>query len=334
MVDALGSTSATGMSSETLLADVSWSDADDRIEERLVVRLAPRDADIPVFPRYDLDHQFEAIRRVGELTSVPVPAVWWYEPDPAALGAPFFVMSRVDGEVPPDVLPYNFGDNWLFDATAEQHRRLQDASVGVLAELHAVADPEVEFAFLADAARPGSALRRKVDRTRDWYEWVVADGERAPLVDRAFAWLEDRWPTDEGPAVLSWGDSRIGNVMYRDFRPVAVLDWEMACLCPRELDVAWMAYAHEVFEDIAADLGAPGMPDFLRLDEVAQTYEHLTGANLRDLPFFTVLAAIQYAIVFLRTGRRSVHFGERERPAQLEELIMNRSGLERALSSH
>ena len=32
--------------------------------------------------------------------------------------------------------------------------------------------------------------------------------------------------------------ARIGNVMYKDFEPVGVLDWEMAALGPREMDIA------------------------------------------------------------------------------------------------
>ena len=44
---------------------------------------------------------------------------------------------------------------------------------------------------------------------------------------------------DPGPDVLSWGDARIGNIIYAGFEPAAVLDWEMAALGPRELDVSW-----------------------------------------------------------------------------------------------
>ena len=30
--------------------------------------------------------------------------------------------------------------------------------------------------------------------------------------------------------------------------PVAVLDWEMACIAPRILDVGWMCFMHTFFE--------------------------------------------------------------------------------------
>jgi aminoglycoside phosphotransferase (APT) family kinase protein len=326
-------TSANGMSSETLLFDATWSEDGADRRHRLVARVAPGADDVPVFPRYDLPGQFAAIRLVGELTDVPVPRVWWCEADAAPLGAPFFVMSRVDGRVPPDVMPYNFGDSWLYDAEPADQRHLQDATVDVLARLHAVDRATERFAFLEPDGSPGgSPLRRRVAGTRAWYEFAAADGFTSPLVERGFAWLDDHWPTHEGASVLSWGDSRIGNMMYDGFDPVAVLDWEMAGVGPRELDVAWLVYGHRIFEDIAAQMGLGGMPGFLRLEDVASTYERRAGHAPRDLAWYGTYAALQYAIVFLRTGARAVHFGEMERPAVTDDLIMNRDAVERMLA--
>ncbi|HLU42973.1 MAG TPA: phosphotransferase family protein, partial [Microthrixaceae bacterium] len=241
-IDGLAGTSANGMSSETLVVDARWREGGAERRERLVARLAPGPEDVPVFPSYDLDRQFRSIRLVAEVTDVPVPPVWWSEPDPDAVGAPFFVMSHVDGRVPPDVMPYNFGDSWLHDAGRDDQRRLQDATVDVLARLHAVDGATDRFAFLAPATAGDTPLRRRFAVTREWYAFAAADGFRSPLVERALAWLEDRWPATESGAVLCWGDSRIGNVIYDGFVPAAVLDWEMATVGPRELDVAWLIY--------------------------------------------------------------------------------------------
>ena len=68
--------------------------------------------------------------------------------------------------------------------------------------------------------------------------------------------------------MLSWGDARIGNVLYRDFEPVAVLDWEMAALGPPELDVGWLVTLHAFFEEVAHQYGLPGLPDLLRREDV------------------------------------------------------------------
>src|SRR4029078_1447691 len=124
-------------------------------------------------------------------------------------------------------------------ASADEQRALQDATIGVLASLHAL-EASDDFAFLEFRDAGAKHLRRHIAHTRAWYDYVAADGIRSPLVERAFAWLDDHWPADEGPTVVSWGDSRIGNAMYRDFVPVGIFDWEMAGLGPRELDVAWL----------------------------------------------------------------------------------------------
>ena len=327
---------ATGMSSETVIFPAIWDDGAGHVHtEDLVCRIAPHPQDVPVFPTYDMRGQFETLRLVRELTSVPVPAVRWLEEDTSLLGTPFFLMDRVAGSAAPDNPPYTFGSNWVADATAEQRRTMEHSVIDVLAELHDIADAEERFGFLftpTEMAAGPSPLHRKFARTRAWYDWTVASGVRSPLVERGFAWLEDHWPKDPGPTVLSWGDSRVGNVLFRDFLPVAVLDWEMAAVCPREVDLGWLIYAHYIFQDMATGYGMPGVADFLRRDEVAACYESRTGHTPRELDFYTAYAALQYAIVFLRTGSRSVHFGEQPMPDDPDELLFNREPLERMLA--
>src|SRR5579864_2867699 len=128
-IPTLTTTSSTGMSSETLLFDAVTTEGGVPRLDSLVARVAPDPVDVPVFPRYELGKQFDTIRLVAELSSVPVPEARWHEADAGVIGSPFFVMNRVDGTVPPDMMPYPFGDNWLFDADPKDQRRLQDATV-------------------------------------------------------------------------------------------------------------------------------------------------------------------------------------------------------------
>ena len=321
--------SSNGMSSETVLFDAAWDDGGPQ-HRSLVARLAPEPTAVPVFPVYDLPRQFEAMRVVREVSDVPVPEVLWCESDEAPIGSPFFVMERVDGKVPPDVMPYNF-DSWVSAATPEERSLLQESSIDVLAQLHAIDDAERRFAFLA-LDRPGDTpMRRHLAEQWAYYEWA-REGLRVPLIERTFAWLDEHWPVEEGPLGLSWGDSRIGNMLYRDFRPVAVLDWEMAALGPPEIDVTWFVYLHCFFEDLAAKFEVAGLPDFLQRDDVATSYERRTGYTPRDLDFYFVYAALRYAIVSVRTGKRSVHFGDAEMPDDLDDLIMHRPALEAMLA--
>lgn len=336
-VDVHDGIQTNGMSSETVLIGVTVTEDGERVTREYVARVAPAAADLPVFPEYRLTDQYDAMRLAGELAGVPVPPLGLNEPTGDVLGTPFFLMHRLDGAVPPDVLPYTFGDNWLFDASPEQQQALQRASVEVLAKLHGIPDAATTFAFLDPAVtghEGATPLARNIAKTRAWYDYALtAEGgsPRSPLIERGLAWLEANLPADEGEPVLVWGDARIGNMMYRDFAPVAVLDWEMATLGPREMDVAWMVFAHAVFQEISGMLALPGMPDFLRAEDVASTYAELTGVELGDLTWHLLHAAILWGCVFLRTSARQVHFGEIEQPEDPEAVFHHRPLLERLL---
>jgi aminoglycoside phosphotransferase (APT) family kinase protein len=323
---------STGMSSETIILTARWPQDGQQREHKLVARVAPTTEDVPVFPTYRLDHQFEVIRQVGELTDVPVPVVRWIEPTGDVLGSPFFLMDYVDGVVPPDVMPYTFGGNWFADAPAGQQRQLQDATVGVLAKLHSIPNAEKTFGFLAEGHDGDTALRRNFNWVKSWYDFAVPGIGRSPLIERTLSWLEDNWPTEVAARepVLLWGDARVGNVLYRDFQPVAVLDWEMVTLGPRELDVAWMIYAHMVFQELTGLAGMPGLPEVMREDDVRATYQRLTGIETGDLNWFYVYSGVMWACVFMRTGARRVHFGETEKPENVESLFYH-AGLMRRL---
>jgi len=325
---------SNGMSSETILLSGRWTHGGRPVEQRWVARVAPTEADVPVFDHYRLDHQHEVMRLVGELTDVAVPPVRWLEDTGTVLGRPFFLMDRIDGEVPPDVMPYTFGDNWLYDASPEQQRRLQDNTVEILATLHSIPNARQVFGFLQDVDPPGeTALHRHFGWLKNWYAFSVPDIGRSPLVERALTWLEAHFPADVAAQepVLVWGDSRIGNVMYRDFTPVAVLDWEMATVGPREFDLAWISYAHMVFQELTGLAGLPGMPDFLREEDVRATYRDLTGVDVGDLDWFYVYSGVVWACVFMRTGARRVHFGEIEKPDDIETLFYHAPLLKRMI---
>ena len=322
---------SNGLSSSSVLFDVSWVSGGGVQQRSYVARMPPEDDAVPVFPRYDLGTQFELISRVAACCDIPLPRLRWNVPDGGALGTPFFVMDRVDGRVPLDNPPYVF-TGWLLEATPEERARLQRASVEILATLHAVPAE----ALLVRAMRPPAgqdSLRYHVELQRDYYRWALLDdGVRVPIIERSLDWLEAHWPADPGPDVLCWGDARIGNIIYQDFDPVAVLDWEMAALGPRELDVGWFVFLHRFFQDIAEVFEVEGLPDFLRRSDVERCYQELTGWQLRDMDFYLTYAALRHAIIMARIRRRMIRFGEDDVPADPDDYVMHRASLERLLA--
>jgi aminoglycoside phosphotransferase (APT) family kinase protein len=332
-ITVVGGIDANGMSSETIVLTAHWDADGAPVDRKWVMRVAPTEADVPVFPVYRLDHQAQVIEAAGTRAGIPVPRVRFLENTGTVLGAPFFIMDYVEGIVPPDVMPYTFGGNWFFDAAPEQQRELQDATIEVLAKLHSIPDAGSAFGFLVADRAGDTALGKNLAWLRAWYDFSVPDIGGSALVERAFEWLDTHWPEQiaAGETVLLWGDARIGNVLYRDFRPAAVLDWEMTTVGPRELDVAWCVFAHMVFQELSGLAGLPGLPNVLRENDVRDTYRRLTGVELGDLRWFYVYSAVVWACVFLRTGARRVHFGEMQRPENVESLFYHAALLRRLI---
>jgi aminoglycoside phosphotransferase (APT) family kinase protein len=163
----------------------------------------------------------------------------------------------------------------------------------------------------------------------------VADGLRSPLLERALAAIQDQWPKQESTAVFNWGDARIGNIMYRDFRPIAVLDWEMAALSPRELDLSYCVYIHWMFQDAVQRYGGgagAGMPHFMRPSDALTEYERITGYTPRDFEFYALWNAVRYGMISARIGRRSAYFAEAPVPDDPDDMMMNRDAIERMLA--
>ena len=317
-----------GLSSSSVLFDAEWAGGG---RGSFVARMAPEVTSFPVFRTYDLPMQYEVIQGVAAATDVPVPRLCWLETDRRPLGTPFFVMRQVAGRVPSDNPPYVFG-GWLADATVADRAALQRATVDVLARIHAVTDVTTRFPLLAAA---GTTLREHADEQYAWYRWALADdGYRIPVIERGFAWLDEHWPADPGPAVLNWGDARPGNVIYRGFAPAAVLDWEMATIGPRETDVAWMIFIHRFFQDIGKMFDHPGLADFMRREDVVAAYRDATGHALRDLDFYLLYAALRHAIVMARIKRRMVHFDGEAVPAEPDDYVLHRATLDAMITGH
>jgi len=192
-------------------------------------------------------------------TTVPVPDVVHLETSTEWLEVPFLVMRAVDGVVPSDNPPYLLDPGgWFLQGTPQQWRRFEQSTLDVFVRLHRIRDDGDETAFLQLDAPGATSLARQVADLRVYYEW--ARGEHTiPILERGVEVVTETMPTNDR-SVLNWGDGRPGNIIYRDFEPAAVLDWEMATLAPPEVDVAWTTFFQKFFAAMAEQYGLPPFP--------------------------------------------------------------------------
>lgn len=302
-------------------------------DESLVARLAPHpQSPYPTFPRFDLRFQRQVMELVREHTDVPVPEVVHFEESDEYVDVPFLVMRGVEGNVPSDNPPYLIDPNgWFLRGSAADWRRFEESTIATLVRLHRIVDDGESTAFL-HLDQPGrTPLARQLAHQRAYYEWA-RDGRSIPILERALAVLTSTLPENES-AVLNWGDSRPGNIIYQDFEPVAVLDWEMATVGPAEVDVAWTTFFQRFFASLAEQFGLPAVPHMFDSEETVATYERLSGVTLERLAWYEAFAGLRFAIILTRMSLRSIAFDQRAEPEDPNDLVMFTPLLERLLAA-
>lgn len=258
----------------------------------LVLRRPPR---TPLSPTaHDMAREHRLLRALVEHgANVPVPEPVALCTDREVIGAPFYLMERLDGVVVREALPAPFasapGAAPAFALTL----------VDLLVELHAF---DWKGAGLGDFGKPDGYLERQVPR---WLGQLERYRTRPlPEIDEAGEWLTAYTPPMQAPTVIH-GDYKLDNVMFRaglPVAPLAVLDWEQATIGDPLVDVGWLLGLWLDEGEAASPFGAAnvallghgGIPDRA---ELAARYEARTGRDLEHLGYYCVLGLFKLACV-------------------------------------
>lgn len=224
-------------------------------------------------------------------TDVPVPRTYALCADPGVLGAPFYVMERIEGTA------YRSAKQ-LEALGPERTAAIAGRMIDVLTTLHAVDPASVG---LAEFGRPEGFLERQVRRWGKQLEGSKT--QERPAADELHRLLTARVPTDATAheyVGIVHGDYRLDNLLTGpDDRIAAVVDWEMATLGDTRTDLALLL----VYDRLAAlpaaglvsDAGnAPGYP---RPEEHLARYSAASGRDLGDMGFHLGLAYFKLAVI-------------------------------------
>jgi len=287
---------ATGWSNETILFDATWRGDDGPRAHELVARIAPTAH--TVFPDRTFATQYEVMRALAGHGQVPMATIHWLERSKEWFDSEFWIMDRIRGDVPSDNPPYA-GSGWLHDASPSDQARAWWSGVEAMATIHRLDVDRLALASTTVATGP-DPLVSQLDHYERFLTWAE-DGRPHPLARRALSWLRTHAvdPPEAGPC-LSWGDSRLANLIYRDFEVVAVLDWEMASIADPLLDLGWWIFSDEA---LTRGAGLERLPGFPTSAETAAGWSELTRRPADALPYYEVLAAFRFTVIMLRMGK-------------------------------
>jgi aminoglycoside phosphotransferase (APT) family kinase protein len=292
-----------GFSNDTVMVDAIV----DGVQLPLVVQAAPNGPGL--FPEYPIERMAAVQRDLRDHSDIPVPNVLWSESDSSVLGAPFYVMDRIDGLVPDESpAPYHCG-GWVFEATAAQRRQMWVSMLEALGRLHRL-EVATHFSYLT-TTRWGMSLDADpaAERVRQWRDFTVWASETGNPPQR----LMDAWDvlaktSPARPAHLSicWGDAKLGNILFRNFEVVALLDWELCGVSAAEEDLTGQLAVDAV---LATRSPTARIDGFLSHDETIAAYQEILQRELVGTEWWYVFALAKMAAEVHRLLLRSQQLG-------------------------
>jgi aminoglycoside phosphotransferase (APT) family kinase protein len=233
--------------------------------------------------------EFRILRACAGHVRVPRPIVACAEP--AVIGAPFYLMSYVRGEVMTTSLPPGMDPRVDPPSIAAE-------LIEALVEIHALDWRRTDLASLTSA--PGAYLERQLRRFCALH--VHNHTRELPILDKVTAWLVRTQPRS-AHVTLVHGDYRLGNTIFAPRSPArlrAVLDWELATIGDPLADVGYLTATWAVPGEETDPLVRIGLvtaaPGFPGRDELVETYARASGTVVENLAWYQVLALWKSAI--------------------------------------
>ena len=242
---------------------------------------------------HDMGREYRVITALRD-TNVPVALTYALCADPDVIGAPFYVMSKVDG------VAYRTADQ-ITPLGAARTEAIAGRMTDTLALLHAVRPQEVG---LGDFGRPEGFLARQVRR---WKKQLDASRSRPVAGIDELHELLAASPPDGTPATIVHGDYRLDNLLVGpDDKVAAVVDWEMATLGDPLTDLGVLV-VYQRMDRLGEGPMASSAPGYPSEAEILDRYAQASGRDLSDLGFYIALGSFKVAVILEGIHYRYVH---------------------------
>lgn len=210
----------------------------------------------------------------------------------AVIGAPFYVMRRIEGIILRKDLPPGLSLDQ--DAVRRLHTQLIDE----LARLHGL---DYAAIGLGDLGKPEGYVERQVTGWTKRYAGSQTDAIAS--VDQLAKWLAEHRPAESGAALIH-NDYKLDNVVLDPKDPtriIGVLDWEMSTVGDPLMDLgttlSYWIEAGDKDEFQMVRWGPTAEPGSLTRRELVARYEERTGRAVKEPLFYYCFGLFKTAVV-------------------------------------
>lgn len=86
-------------------------------------------------------------------------------------------------------------------------------------------------------------------------------------------------------------------MIWRDLKPVAVIDWEMASIGDPQMDLAWWFWIDHCNSVGLGTEKMSGLPEF---SDAYQQWHEITGLPIDDIAYYELFCVVRFAIIMER----------------------------------
>jgi len=257
-------------------------------DKALVLRRPPLGHVLPT--AHDMSREYRVLSALAG-TAIPVATPRAFCADTEIVGAPFYLMDYVTGQV---LRTREHGAS----VNSEQARELSECVVDMLAAIHGV---DIEAVGLTGFGRPEGYMTRQLARWQR--QWELSNQREVLGYDELVKRLAADLPqVTEG--TLVHGDLRLDNMLVtlEPTRVAAVVDWEMSTLGDPLADLGltlmyWTDPGDEDWLRVSEGGSVTTIPGFMRRAEAAARYAELTGRDLSNIGYYIAFGCFKLAVV-------------------------------------
>lgn len=248
---------------------------------------------------HDMGREFKVLTLLKNCyAKIPAPVV--YCDDENVLGAPFYIMERVQGVIlrATNAPKLNLPEDLL--------RKASELLVDNFVSLHAL---DINNTGLIQLGKPEGYVQRQVE---GWIKrYYNSETDKIESLDSIADWLKKNLPTDEAPAFIH-NDYKYDNVVFNAdglSEIIAVLDWEMATVGDPLMDLGGtLAYWSEADDtDEVKFFNLTWLPGNLTRQEVIERYATKSGRNLNNILFYYLFGLYKNAVIAQQIYARWKH---------------------------
>ena len=250
---------------------------------------------------HDMGREYKVLSKLSAVFE-KAPTTYAFCEDISRIGAPFYVMEKVEGEI------LTAKEAFKRKVSPAEFRTIANTWLDSFVEFHSI---DYQKAGLEDLGKPIGYVERQV--TNWGKQYVAAATEEVPSAMKVMKWMEAQQPVSYDHTLIH-NDFKYDNVVFKGAtwkKIAAILDWEMCTLGDPLMDLGtslgyWTTEHDAAFmkQGLPSPTVMPGNPS---REEVVHQYALKSGRTVDHIVFYYAYGLFKIAVIAQQIYYRYKH---------------------------